>query len=142
MLVFCVSGSYTLIYILPIVSSLGGIFSYLSSLGGIFSYLSYCCHWSLKKINIDICTSMCKSVGLSLGWNLSCFSSFPVARDINVNMSPCLESVTSPCRGSRGKIQFHQAFWLRFCIQKAIKKLEPGKAWEQGYMHGCMLTKV
>ena len=32
---------------------------------------------------------------LSLGWSSSCFFSFSVAGDINVNMSPCLESETS-----------------------------------------------
>ena len=53
-----------------------------------------------------------------------------------VNMLPCPESVTSPCRGSRGKI--HQAFWLRFCIQT---KTGAGEGLEQDYMHGCMLTK-
>ena len=39
---------------------------------------------------------ICHRGRTSLDWNLSCFSSFSVAGDINVNMSPCLESVTSP----------------------------------------------
>ena len=40
-------------------------------------------------------TRLCSRGRICLGWNLSCFSSFSVAGDINVNMSSCLEPVMS-----------------------------------------------
>ena len=45
------------------------------------------------KCNWGYCTLFC--LHSSFGWNLSCFSSFSTAGDINVNMSLCLEPVTS-----------------------------------------------
>ena len=35
------------------------------------------------------------------GWNVSCFSSFSVAGDTNVNMSSCLETGGGECLGMR-----------------------------------------
>ena len=72
--------------------------------------------------------------------NLSCFSSFSVARDINVS-SYVYNLWCHLCHRSRGKI--HQAFCLHFCILQVIKNWSRGReGLIQGGWSGWLATPL
>ena len=88
-------------------------------------------------------TWLCSKDRWSLGWNLSCFSSSSVAGDRSVNMSLCLEPVTScvPQIGSK----IHQTS-LRFCTLQAIKNWRQGRPENEAkvvtYIVLCAITSA
>ena len=64
--------------------------------------------------------------GSALDWNLSCFSNFSVAGDINVNMSSCLLNLDVICTADH-VVGFTRPFHSVFAHSKRQKQ-EVGKA--------------
>ena len=66
---------------------------------------------------------------MSFGWNLSCFSSFSVAGDINANMSRTCDVM---CAADH-IVRFTRptSYVFAYCRRSEIGA---GKAWERGYL--------